>query len=195
MSADGTAPVVLDKSVAELLWIVDQARHRSLTEEECGTVSALIHMAALLQEALRSKDVTLGKIRNIAFGGDTESTRNVLRKKAMKDDKGEENGAAPAADIPIFRARNRRRTRRRRSRVTAASALTIIRARNRPGLSIRFCRPVMTPGAWLRRQGLSDPGRRTRSPVRDGAGAGTCVEARAAALQPVQHGIHRADAG
>jgi transposase len=105
MSADGAAPAELsaerDKSVAELLGIVDRARERPLTEEECGTLRAVIHMLALLQETLRSKNVSLEKVRNIAFGGETESTRNVLRKKAMKkDDKGEEDGGTKAPDVP-----------------------------------------------------------------------------------------------
>jgi transposase len=105
MSADGAASNGLEKSVSELLGIVDHARERALTQDECATLMAVIHMVALLQETLRSKNVSLDKIRNIAFGGETESTRNVLRKKAMKkEDKGEENGdgaaKAKAEDIP-----------------------------------------------------------------------------------------------
>lgn len=100
MSADGAAPAGRVKSVRELVEIVDQARERPLKPEECDTLLSVIHMVALLQETLRSKNVSLQKIRNIAFGGETESSRNVLRKMAKKEGNGEEDGETKAADVP-----------------------------------------------------------------------------------------------
>jgi transposase len=94
-----------DLGQEELRAILERARQGPLTEPECQKLKAVVETLAFLEEELKSKGVTIQRLRDMLFGASTERTDKVLDKvpkeggeaggKGDKGESGKKSGDKP----------------------------------------------------------------------------------------------------
>jgi hypothetical protein len=80
----------------ELLEIANQATVGAISAQQYATLTRWIHWSARVREALGSKDISINRLRRIAFGARTETTRAVLGEDRSNSSVELEEGGATA---------------------------------------------------------------------------------------------------
>ena len=89
----------VDISAADLQAIIDQARDRMLSPKELTLLSAAVDTLTVLTQQLEAADVTVGRLRRLLFGPQSEKTRDVVDSAAT--DAGEESAAGEGDEAAV----------------------------------------------------------------------------------------------